>query len=217
MIQDSYKHKGLRRKMIENLRSMGIQSKAVLDAMESIPRHAFLDSAFAEIAYSNKAFPIGLGQTISHPYTVARQTELLNVKPGQKVLEIGTGCGYQAAVLCALGVKLYSIERHRQLHLNAKKMLTKMGMEPYLTYGDGFKGLAGFAPYDKIIVTCGAPTLPENLLEQLKVNGDLLIPINKKGMTDVQEMMSFTMCDNQEITVRNFGEFQFVPMLEKRV
>lgn len=217
MIQDSYKHKGLRRKMIETLKNMGIQSEEVLNAMESIPRHAFLDSAFAEIAYSNKAFPIGLGQTISHPYTVARQTELLNVKPGQKVLEIGTGCGYQAAVLCALGVKLYSIERHRQLHLNAKKMLNNLGMKPYLTYGDGFKGLVGFAPYDKIIVTCGAPSLPENLLEQLKTNGELLIPINKNGMTDVQEMMSFTIADNQEIMVKNYGEFQFVPMLEKRV
>ena len=168
-MRDEYKHKGLRRQMLQELREMGIEDESVLAAMDQVPRHFFLASAFEQFAYQNTAFQIGAGQTISKPHTVARQTELLQLESGAKVLEIGTGSGYQCAVLCAMGYKVYSIERQRLLFDKAGPLLKSMGFKPDLFYGDGYKGKAVFGPYDGIIVTCGAPEIPEALLLQLAV------------------------------------------------
>ena len=162
-------HKGQRRKLLEELRTMGIRDEAVLDAMDRVPRHYFLDSAFSQFAYSNKAFPIAAGQTISQPHTVAKQSELLGAAPGANVLEIGTGSGYQCAVLCALGLKVHSIERQKALFDTAGPLLKAMGWKPSLYYGDGYKGKPVFAPFDGIIITCGAPDVPQALLGQLNV------------------------------------------------
>jgi len=199
--------------MLMELKEVGIQDDAVLAAMDNVPRHFFLSSAFEQFAYQNKAFQIGSGQTISKPHTVARQTELLQLESGAKVLEIGTGSGYQCAVLCAMGYKVYSIERQRLLYDKAGPLLKKMGFKPDLFYGDGYKGKSVFAPFDGIIVTCGAPEIPEALLMQLALGGRLIIPV---GEGDKQRMFSYTREGEKEFSRQEHGEFAFVPMLASR-
>lgn len=211
-MKDSYRHKGLRKKLVEEITHKGIKDPDVLKAIGNVPRHFFLDTAFAEHAYENKAFPIGSGQTISHPYTVAFQSELLEVKKGQKILEIGTGSGYQTTVLCELGAKVFSIERQKELFDRTKLILKKMNYNAKLYYGDGYKGIPTWAPYDSIIVTCGAPFIPEDLLGQLKVGGKLVIPIGEEK----QIMTLVTRVSETEFTQKTFGDFRFVPMLEKK-
>lgn len=204
----------MRKKLIDELRIKGIIDEKILDAFEKVPRHYFLDNAFAEQAYSNIAFQIGSGQTISHPYTVAFQTLLLDIKKGDKILEIGTGSGFQTGILCALGAKVFSIERHKELHLKAKNILKQLHYSPRLSFGDGFKGLPSFAPFDKIIITCGAPFIPPLLVEQLKPNGVMIIPI---GEGEEQQMKRITKTEECDLREEDFGVFKFVPMLEDRV
>lgn len=204
----------MRRKLIKELSDKGIKSERVLNCFEVIPRHYFLDNVFAEQAYSNMAFQIGSGQTISHPYTVAFQTELLDIQKGDKILEIGSGSGFQTSVLCEMGAKVFSIERHKELHLKAKNVLRHLKYNARLSFGDGYKGLPSFAPFDKIIITCGAPDIPEELLNQLKVGGIMIIPI---GEGEEQQMKRVTKVADREIEVEDFGVFKFVPMLENKV
>lgn len=213
MLQDTYKHKGLRKKLVDELRKMGVSDEKVLEAINRVPRHYFLSSAFLEFAYDNKAFQIGAGQTISHPFTVATQSQLLRVEPGMKVLEIGTGSGFQTAVLCELGAKVYSIERQKLLHDNSKKLLALMGHKPHLVYGDGYKGLPAFAPFDRVIITCAIPKIPEELLIQLKPGGLLVMPY---GEGEVQQMMVIEELPDGTFQSQLHGKFSFVPMLEKR-
>lgn len=210
---DSYRHKGLRRKLVEELRKKGIRDEAVLTAIDKVPRHFFLSSAFLEYAYENRAFSIGAGQTISHPSTVARQTELLELKAGDKVLEIGTGSGYQTCVLCELGAKVWSIERQRELYDTAGPLIKSLGYRPQLYYGDGYKGKAAFAPFDKILVTCGAPYIPDALLEQLAIGGKLIIPV---GEGEHQTMLEIVRKGEMEYLKNEHGRFSFVPMLADR-
>jgi protein-L-isoaspartate(D-aspartate) O-methyltransferase len=210
-MQDSFKHKGLRKLLIEELRQKGISNEKVLDAFFEVPRHYFLDLAFEKQAYSNMAFQIGAGQTISHPYTVAFQTELLELSKGEKVLEIGTGSGFQTSILCAMGMKVFSIERQKELYLKAKTIIHHMHYNPKLFYGDGYKGRPLDAPFDKILVTCGAPYIPDALLQQLKVGGMLVIPI---GEGETQLMQRITKISETEFKTEEFGVFSFVPMLE---
>ena len=187
---DNYRHKGMRKKLVSEIRSKGIADERILMAIDNIPRHLFLDSSFLEFAYEDKPFPIGSGQTISQPYTVAFQTELLDIKKGQKILEIGTGSGYQACVLAELGAKVYSIERQRKLYHKTKEFLPKLGYRQIkLFYGDGYKGVPAFEPYDGILITAAAPQIPEKLIDQLKVGGVIVIPL---GEGDVQTMMRIT-------------------------
>ena len=176
MYQDDYKHKGMRKSLIRILVQKGITDQRVLQAIQEVPRHFFFEKAFLEQAYQDKAFPIGEGQTISQPYTVAFQSQLLEVKPGEKVLEIGTGSGYQCCVLLELGARVYTVEYVRKLHERSKNMLTRMGYQAVFVHGDGSRGLPSHAPYDKIIVTAGAPMVPNDLLRQLAVGGKLVIP-----------------------------------------
>jgi protein-L-isoaspartate(D-aspartate) O-methyltransferase len=213
MLIDNYRHMGMRRKLAESLKERGITNEPVLAAIAKIPRHFFLDSTFTEIAYQDKAFPIGLGQTISHPFTVAFQSQLLEVKKDEKVLEIGTGSGYQACVLAELGAKVFSIERHRPLHVKSKQLLQQMGYNVKLFYGDGYKGLPAYAPFDKIIVTAGAPLIPDDLLQQLKINGILVIPV---GEGDNQVMTRITKISDMEFEKYEYGNFKFVPLLGKK-
>ncbi len=210
---DSYKHKGLRKQLIETLKSKGISDENVLRAIEKIPRHFFLDSTFQNHAYEDKAFPIGSGQTISQPYTVAFQSELLQIKKRDKVLEVGTGSGYQACVLLELGAIVYTIERQRNLFMKTKNFLPSIAYQPKMFFGDGYKGLPAFAPFDKIIVTAGAPDIPDMLLEQLKPGGIMVIPV---GASDVQHMISITKNLQGEIIRREHGTFRFVPLLENK-
>ena len=210
---DNYQHKGRRRKLLDELRQRGITSEAVLRAMDQVPRHFFLSSAFDQFAYQNQAFQIGAGQTISKPFTVARQTELLACEPGAKVLEIGTGSGYQCAVLCAMGYKVHSIERQKELFDKSKPLLEAMGWSPEIYYGDGYKGKPVFAPFDGIIVTCGAPEVPEALLAQLAVGGTLVIPV---GDGEGQRMFTYRRVTENEFEQEEHGEFAFVPMLAAR-
>ncbi len=212
-MEDSYRHKGLRKKLISELAEKGITDKNVLEAMGRVPRHFFLSSAFLEFAYENKAFQIGAGQTISAPYTVAIQSQLLQVEKGMKVLEIGTGSGYQTAVLCELGAKVYSIERKELLLNNAKILLEKMGYRPHLVYGDGYKGWPTFAPFDRVIITCAVPVIPDELLMQMKPDGKLIMPF---GEGQIQEMMVVQESATGEFVSEIHGKFSFVPMLEKR-
>jgi protein-L-isoaspartate(D-aspartate) O-methyltransferase len=212
-LTDTYRHKGLRRRLIDEMREMGIRNEEVLSAMMEIPRHYFLSSAFLKFAYENKAFQIGAGQTISQPYTVARQTELLDVVAGEKVLEIGTGSGYQTSVLCQLGCKVFSIERQRLLFDKTRPLLQTLNYRPKLFYGDGYKGQPAFAPFDKILVTCGAPFIPEALLSQLTIGGKLIIPV---GESDSQIMTEVVRINETEFEQHEHGLFAFVPMLEKR-
>ncbi len=210
-MEDTYKHKGLRRKLASEIRRKGIENEEVIRAVETVPRHFFMESGFVKFAYKDQAFPIGNDQTISQPYTVAFQTELLDPKKHEKVLEIGTGSGYQAAILLEMGVKLYSIERYRELYLKAKSLLNKMGYQPYLFYGDGYKGKPTYAPYDKILVTAGAAEIPQALVDQLKVGGKMVIPLG--GMSG-QEMMLVEKISETEIRKTSHGSFIFVPLVE---
>lgn len=212
-MKDTYKHKGLRQQLIEVIKAKGIIDKNVLNAIGKVPRHLFMDSGFLDHAYQDKAFPIAADQTISQPYTVAFQTELLQVKPGDKILEIGTGSGYQTAILCILGAKVYSIERQQELFKKTSKFLPKLGYNAKkLIFGDGYKGLAEEAPFDGIIVTAGAPKVPKSLMSQLKIGGRLVIPVGD----DVQTMTLYTRKGVKEFEKQEFGEFRFVPLLEDK-
>jgi len=209
--EDTYRHKGLRKKLIDLLREKGITDEKVLNAMNNIPRHFFLDSAFDEIAYENRAFPICEGQTISHPYTVAYQTQLLQVKPFEKILEIGTGSIYQASVLAALGAKVFTIERQKLLFEKTKSYIFKQKYPNVkFFYGDGFDGLPTFAPFDKVLITAAAPFLPPKLLAQLKPGGIMVIPIDEG---DQQRMLRITKNADGSISEEAFENFSFVPML----
>ncbi len=213
-LNDTYKHKGLRKKLIDTIKSKGISDDNILAAIEKIPRHFFLDSSFMEFAYQDKPFPIGAGQTISQPYTVAFQTQLLNIKKNDKVLEVGTGSGYQACVLSEMGAKVFSIERQKNLYLKNKKLIQDLGYSNIkFFFGDGYKGLATFAPFDKVIVTAGAPYIPEPLKEQLKICGILVIPV---GQGDTQIMKSVTKISFVDYEIRDHGAFSFVPLLEDK-
>ena len=212
-MKDTLKHKGLRQKLVEVIRFKGIKDEKVLDAIGKIPRHLFMDSGFLDHAYQDKAFPIAADQTISQPYTVAFQSELLEVKKGDKILEIGTGSGYQAAVLCLLGAKVYTIERQLELFKKTSKFLPKLGYRPKkMIFGDGYKGLPEEAPFDSIIVTAGAPYVPKSLLSQLKINGRLVIPVGD----DVQIMTLYIRKGPKEFEKHELGEFRFVPLLEDK-
>lgn len=212
-MDDTYRHKGLRQKLVKVLVSKGITNKKVLDAIGLIPRHLFMDSSFLDHAYQDKAFPIAADQTISQPYTVAFQSDLLQIKEGDKILEIGTGSGYQAAVLCLLKARVYTIERQLKLFKITSKFLPKLGYRPKkMIFGDGYKGLPEEAPFDGIIVTAGAPFVPKALLGQLKVNGRLVIPVGE----DVQVMTLFIRKGPKEFEKHEFGEFRFVPLLENK-
>lgn len=211
---DSFKHQGLRKQLAEALIKKGITDRHVIEAIAKVPRHFFMDNAFMEFAYADKAFPIASGQTISQPYTVAFQSQLMQINKGDKVLEIGTGSGYQCAVLCEIGARVYSIERHRTLHTSASKVLTVLNYFPKLYFGDGFKGLPPFAPFDKILVTCGAPEIPAELVKQLKTGGIMIIPV---GDGEVQVMKCVIKKINNDIEIINYDKFRFVPMLQDRV
>jgi protein-L-isoaspartate(D-aspartate) O-methyltransferase len=212
-LEDSYRQQGKRKLLVELIREKGIKDEKVLSAINAIPRHLFMDSSFEDHAYQDKAFPIAAGQTISQPYTVAFQTELLQVKSGDLILEVGTGSGYQAAVLCELGAKVYTIERQQKLYKKTKKFLEQLGYRPkYMSFGDGYKGLPEYAPFDKIIVTAGAPFIPKPLLSQLKVGGRLVIPVGE----DPQIMTLLKRTSSTKFQKETFGEFRFVPLLEDK-
>jgi protein-L-isoaspartate(D-aspartate) O-methyltransferase len=212
-MQDLFKHKGLRKKLVEVIRTKGISDENILRAVETIPRHLFLDSSFMEYAYQDKPFPIGAGQTISQPYTVAFQTQLLNVQKGEKVLEIGTGSGYQACILAEIGAKVFTIERQKSLYQKNNKLIKELGYSIKTFFGDGYKGLPAFAPFDKIIVTAGAPYIPEALKEQLKVGGIIVIPV---GQGSTQIMTTVTKNAPDKYIIKELGTFAFVPLLEDK-
>jgi protein-L-isoaspartate(D-aspartate) O-methyltransferase len=211
-IEDQYRHKGLRKKLVDEVRSKGITDERVLEALMNVPRHFFLDSAFAQQAYVDKAFPISAGQTISQPYTVAYQTQLLQCKPFDKVLEIGTGSGYQCAVLAAMGAQVFTIERQKQL-FDSNKDFAYLRSFPNIKffYGDGFEGLPSYAPFDKVIVTAAAPFIPSKLIEQMKIGGMMVIPVDEGNL---QRMLRITKVSETETFEEKFDRFSFVPMLE---
>lgn len=212
-MKDTNKHQGLRNQLAKILEDKGITDKNVLEAIRKIPRHLFLNSSFEDFAYQDKAFPIGAGQTISQPHTVAFQSQLLEVKKDQKILEIGTGSGYQTAVLCLLGAKVYSIERQNELFKSTSALLPKLGIRPkHLSFGDGYKGLPNHAPFDSIIVTAGAPIIPQALMAQLKIGGRLVIPVGDK-----EQIMTILIRKNEtQFEKHEFGDFKFVPLLENK-
>ncbi len=211
-IEDSYLHKGLRKSLVEIVRKKGITNEKVLAAIQTVPRHFFLDSAFTGLAYEDRAFPIGEGQTISQPYTVAYQTQLLDVKPFEKVLEIGTGSAYQACVLAEMGTKVYTIERQRKL-FDQNKLFPLLKQYPSikLFYGDGYEGLHTYGPFDKVLVTAAAPYIPEKLIQQLKTGGVMVIPVNEG---DLQRMLRLTKQADGSVNEEKFDLFSFVPMME---
>ena len=212
-MKDTTRHQGKRRQLVQILRDKGITNDLVLNAIGKIPRHFFMDSSFEHHAYQDKAFPIAADQTISQPYTVAFQSELMEIKKGHQVLEIGTGSGYQTAVLCELGAKVYSIERQQELYKKTKLFLTKLGYRPrFLSFGDGYKGLPSYAPFDSIIVTAGAPFVPKPLLAQLKIGGRLIIPVGD----DPQIMQRYIRTTATSFEKKEYGEFRFVPLLEDK-
>ncbi|HRO47489.1 protein-L-isoaspartate(D-aspartate) O-methyltransferase [Agriterribacter sp.] len=210
--EDEYRHKGLRRKLIAALQAKGISDQKVLEAMNNIPRHFFMDLAFDQISYEDRAFPIGEGQTISQPYTVAYQTQLLEVKPFDKVLEIGTGSAYQSVVLAELGAQVYTIERQKKL-FDSNKHFTYLKKYPGIKffYGDGFEGLPTYAPFDKVIVTAAAPQIPPKLVEQLKTGGQMVIPVDENNS---QRMLRLTKRADGTLAEEKFDFFSFVPMLK---
>lgn len=212
-MKDTAKHQGLRNQLAKLLEEKGITDKNVLDAIRKIPRHLFLNSSFEDFAYQDKAFPIAAGQTISQPYTVAFQSQLLQVKRDDKILEIGTGSGYQTAVLCVLGAKVYSVERQNELFKITSVLLPKLGIRPkHLSFGDGYKGLPNHAPFDSIIVTAGAPIIPKPLMAQLKIGGRLVIPLGEN-----EQVMTMLIRKNEtQFEKHEFGEFRFVPLLENK-
>jgi protein-L-isoaspartate(D-aspartate) O-methyltransferase len=208
---DNYRHQGMRRKLVEHLRNKGISDTAVLEAIGRVPRHLFIDdTAFLDKAYDDHAFPIPCGQTISQPYTVAFQSALLRLSKGMKVLEVGTGSGYQCAVLCELSVKVVSIERHKPLYLQTKQRMRDLGYRAALFHGDGYKGVDREAPFDRIVVTCGAPAVPQSLLAQLRIGGRAVIPV---GEGAVQRMVVLDKQADGTCLEADNGAFRFVPML----
>lgn len=213
-VDDTYRHKGMRRKLVDIVRGKGITDEKVLDAIGSVPRHFFLDSAFDEVAYEDRAFPIGEGQTISQPYTVAYQTQLLDVRPFNKVLEIGTGSAYQATILAAVGAQVYTIERQKKL-FEQNKSFAYLKKFPGIKffYGDGYEGLPTYAPFDRVLITAAAPGIPQKLVQQLKVGGIMVIPV---GAGDVQQMRRLTKLDQDVVKEEVFDNFSFVPMVEGR-
>lgn len=212
MLNDLPRHKGQRNKLVRELIGKGIRQPEVLKAIGKIPRHLFIDSSFEDYAYQDKAFPIAAGQTISQPFTVAFQSELLQLKPGEKVLEIGTGSGYQACVLHEMGAKVFTIERQKELFDITRQNMRKLGYHFPMKYGDGFAGLPSFAPFDKVIVTAGAPGIPERLVEQLRPGGRMVIPVGQ----GTQKMKLITKDEMGEVMVTDYGDFRFVPMLGSR-
>lgn len=212
-MKDTAKHQGLRNQLVKLLQEKGITDKNVLKAISTIPRHLFLNSSFEDYAYQDKAFPIGAGQTISQPYTVAFQSQLLEIKKGDKILEIGTGSGYQTAVLYLMGAKVYSVERQNELFKQTSALLPKLGIRPkHLSFGDGYKGLPNHAPFDSIIVTAGAPTIPKPLMAQLKIGGKLIIPVGDEN----QIMIKLIRKNETQFEKYELGDFKFVPLLEDK-
>jgi protein-L-isoaspartate(D-aspartate) O-methyltransferase len=212
-LKDTAKHQGLRNQLVKLLQEKGIVDKNVLNAINKIPRHLFLNSSFEDYAYQDKAFPIGSGQTISQPYTVAFQSQLLEIKKEDKILEIGTGSGYQTAVLCLMGAKVFSVERQNELFKQTSALLPKLGIRPkHLSFGDGYKGLPNHAPFDSIIVTAGAPLIPKPLMAQLKIGGRLIIPVGEEN-----QIMTMLIRKNEtQFEKHEFGDFKFVPLLEDK-
>ena len=212
MLEDSYRHRGLRKKLVRIVEGKGITDKNVIEALGKVPRHYFFDKAFLEHAYQDKAFPIGEGQTISQPFTVAFQTQLLGVHKGDKVLEIGTGSGYQACILMEMGAEVYTVEYIRKLYERTKKFLPTMGYKPHFFCGDGTKGLPAFKPFDKIIITAAAPTLPQPLIDQLQIGGIMVVPV---GDSNLQRMVKVTKKSESKISKEYFDYFSFVPLVGK--
>lgn len=210
-MEDNYLHKGLRKKLVDEIRKKGITDENVLEAINRVPRHCFMDSSFINFAYKDQAFPIGAGQTISQPYTVAFQTQLLQVKRRDKVLEIGTGSGYQTAVLIEMGAIVFTVERQKELYLKAKSILSQLRYIPHLSYGDGYLGLPTYGPFDKILITAAAPEIPESLLDQLKVGGRLVVPV---GGAKSQIMTLAEKKSEDEYEASEHGYFVFVPMIK---
>jgi len=214
VINETPRHQGLRKRLIDGLKIKGIRNEKVLEAIGKVPRHLFMESTFIQFAYKDQAFPIGAGQTISQPFTVAVQTQLLEIEKGDKVLEVGTGSGYQAAVLLEMGAKVFTIERQKELYMKVHKFLPEIGYNPACFFGDGYKGLPNFAPFDKIIVTAGATSIPEDLKQQLAINGRLVIPV---GNEHRQEMNVITRISGNEFRNEKHGDFVFVPLLKGTV
>ena len=213
-MQDTLRYKGMRKRLVDDIRKKGIQNEAVLEAMNRVQRHSFMDSGFIQFAYRDNAFPIAAGQTISQPYTVAFQSQLLEVKEFDKILEIGTGSGYQCAVLLEMGARVYSIERHRELYLKSEELLNKLGYRPHLFWGDGYLGKESYAPFDSILITAGAPYIPETLLAQLKIGGCLVAPVGEGGS---QVMTRVWKVSETKYESESFGMFAFVPFLKGKV
>jgi protein-L-isoaspartate(D-aspartate) O-methyltransferase len=213
-LKDTYRHQGKRKILIDELKQMGISNQGILEAFYKVPRHFFMDLALDDLAYTNGAFQIGSGQTISHPYTVAFQTQLLEITPKMKVLEIGTGSGFQTCILSELKTKVYSIERHQELHLKAEQIIRHLKYDARLKYGDGFAGWPSYSPFDRILVTCGAPEIPEALMQQLAIGGIMVIPV---GEGVEQKMLKIVRSDENKYLREEFGTFKFVPMLESKV
>jgi protein-L-isoaspartate(D-aspartate) O-methyltransferase len=211
MLKDSLQHKGLRKRLVEIIAGKGITDQQILDAIGKIPRHLFMESGFEKFAYKDQAFPIGAGQTISQPYTVAYQTQLLQIKPNSKILEVGTGSGYQAAVLLELGAQVFTIERQSELYVKVQQLLPLLGYHPRFFYGDGYKGLPTYGPFDGILVTAGAPYIPDDLKEQLKIGGRLVIPV---GAGNLQVMTLIVRKDEITFEQKEIGNFAFVPLLK---
>lgn len=211
---DTLRHKGMRKKLVEGLKIKGIRNQQILEAINTVPRHLFMESTFINFAYKDQAFPIGAGQTISQPYTVAFQTLLLEIKKNDKILEVGTGSGYQAAVLIELGAKVFTIERQKELYIKVQNFLPEIGYNPAIFFGDGYIGLPNLAPFDKILVTAGATFIPAKLKNQLKIGGRLVIPV---GNSKRQEMMVITRVSENEFKSEKHGGFVFVPLLKGTV
>ena len=209
-MEDSFQHKGLRNKLVEEIRRKGINDERVLSAISKVPRHLFMDSGFMQFAYRDQAFPIRAGQTISQPYTVAIQSQLLEVKPMDKILEVGTGSGYQAAILAELGARVFTIERQKELYLSFQDLLIRLGYHVQFFYGDGYQGLPTYGPFDRILITAAAPDIPEKLLDQLKIGGRLVVPL---GMRESQMMTLVEKTGEAEYKKTEHGSFVFVPML----
>jgi protein-L-isoaspartate(D-aspartate) O-methyltransferase len=208
---DNLRHQGMRKRLVEGLKIKGIRDERVLEALNKVPRHLFMESSFLNFAYKDQAFPIGAGQTISQPFTVAFQTQLLQVEKNDKILEVGTGSGYQAAVLVEMGARVFTIERQKELFQKTQAFLPEIGYNPACFFGDGYEGLPAFAPFDKILVTAGATIIPESLKNQLKTGGRLVIPV---GMINHQEMLVITRISENEFKTEKHGGFVFVPLLK---
>lgn len=211
---DTLRHQGMRKKLVEGLKIKGVRNEKVLEAINKVPRHLFMESTFLNFAYKDQAFPIGAGQTISQPFTVALQTQLLQVEKNDKILEVGTGSGYQAAVLLEMGARVFTIERQKELYAKVHKFLPGIGYDPACFFGDGYKGLPNFAPFDKIIVTAGAPIIPGDLKQQLKIGGRMVIPV---GNEKRQEMNVVIRVSENDFKIEKHGGFIFVPLLKGTV